>query len=1349
MGAGVIPEVHGSWRSIFDRGRADADNGKGNANGVGGTGSAVLYTPTTQAIIDAGAQVNAYSLNVQAQAQTKNITIGVAGGTAQKNSVNGAVTYVSMDDTTTAQIAVGAAIATTGPVIIYADDNPLNVNVAGGVSIGTSVGVGVTVGINNITRNTEALIGNQNLPLGGGSFTPDTGVNAAQGTIDLGYVDGFANGDQVIYSSNGDDEIQGLSDGGTYYVGVVNPTTITLGRTPQEALGAAEAAQGLLYTAPTFDHTALGSDEETIDLGYNDGFVTGDAVQYYPGTGGNLFGLTTGTTYYVIAVDATHVKLASTAQDAQNGAAITLSGSTAGSGSSLRLALDATGNTGVRDSIGRVFSPAGSQQLSNNATGGTFTLTVTVNGTPETTAAINYDADAADLQAALDDLQGVSAQVVNAGPDAWIISGAVVAVTDSLSGGHSTLQSYTGAVINTYNSINVGYADGFSAGQAVYYSAGNDPVIGGLTNNTVYYVVPDVSSPDAFQLALTSADALLPAPKIIAVTPTATSGISSGFGAIFDPQSAESSSSPTQLDLGYDDGFTTGQAVIYSAGGGSAIGGLTNGATYYVTVVNNSTVELSTDPTDLAGTMITLDTSKSSGTQHSLYAPIDPKAAVTGGDTTTVSTINLGYNAGFVTGDQVYYNDGGGNNIGGLANENAYYVIVVTAGTSSTPEIIRLASTLANAMSGAYIDLDATTASGLQALAKPFQAEPTVVGNEIRLPDANIYQNGQAVVYHDGGGTPIGGLADDTEYYVNVIDSTHITLSLTPGGPALMLNAAVATGTDHYLSAPSTSPGSLDTGSTPAISTTPAVVNPTVVKATNEGVFVTATLAAAGVGNPSQTSSGGGSNSSSSSSTSSSSSNGQQAAGGQNFGVAASGSVSYNFVNDHTYAYISQFTLSNVAGLEVTANDSPLIVSVSGGAAVSTRSGSALGLAGAVTVNIVETTTHAAVQGSSMTGVTGAASVTATDSAHIISIAAGLAGVRQGYAIAGSVAYNTITADTEAYVTGGGPITAGSLSIMATDASFIITVAGSLAYGGTLGFGAGIAYNDVNPTVKAYLSDADVTVTGAVTVEAENEVFITAVAAGIAVALAKPPADDPDAKPKGFAIAIGLAIDTITADVSAYVAGDGTDTLSAGSLSVTANDDYSKIVAVAGGVSVGVSKGEESGAAAGAGGAALAFNNIDNSISAYLDNITVTAPGNVSVTSQSSADIGAYAIGGAVAGAQGGGSGGSSALAGAGAVTINTIDKDVLASIKDGSSVTTTGSGTVTVSATDQSTINAVAGGIALAGSVGSGGGESGTAVSIGLTVAGLPSRTRPREVWAESRQLSTNPRSMPAATSM
>ena len=782
-------------------------------------------------------QVTAQGLTVSAETQNFNVSLGLAGGEAGTTSFNGVVNYVGMNDTTLAQIGLGAVITTNGYVSVTADDSPENFNFAGGISKSTSVGFGITVGINNITRNTNALIGDQNVTLG--NFTPDTGVNASQNTIDLGYVDGFSTGEQVIYSSGGDDSIDGLVDGNTYYVGVVSPTTITLGRSPEEAEGAAEAALGDVYTEPTFDDMDLGSDDETINLGYDDLFQNGDPVDYDQGDAA-LFGLTNGQTYYVIVVDATHVQLSST----PGGAPLTLTPSTSGSGSSLRLALNAGGNSGVRDNIGRTFSPDGSQQLSNNASGGTFTLTVTVLGTPETTTAINYNADASVLQTALNSLPGVTAaQVVDSGTGTWIISGVVVTVTDSLTGGQSTLQSYAGAVTSTYDSINVGYVDGFTQGQAVYYSAGNDPVIPGLTNNTVYYVVPDVSNPEAFQLAATAANALLPTPVIIPITPTATSGTSTGFGAIFDPTAAVSTSDPTQLNLGYNDSFTNGQAVIYSDGGGSHIGGLTDGATYYITVVDNTTVTLSTNSSNPAGSVVTLDPTTAIGILQNLRVAIDPQTAVTAGDTTTVSTINLGYNAGFVTGDQVYYNDGGGSNIGGLANENAYFVIVVQAGTPSSPEIIRLASSLANAMSGVYIDLDATVASGLQSIAKPFRADPVVVGNDIQVSNANLYYTGQEVVYHDGNGTPIGGLTDDTPYYVTVVDPTDITLSTDPNNLAstvVSLDAAMATGNDHYLSDPNNS----------SVQGSVTSTDTTTVQATNEGLFVTGTIAAAFVGKP-------------------------------------------------------------------------------------------------------------------------------------------------------------------------------------------------------------------------------------------------------------------------------------------------------------------------------------------------------------------------------------------------------------------------------------------------------------------------------------------------------------------
>ncbi len=71
-----------------------------------------------------------------------------------------------------------------------------------------------------------------------------------------------------------------------------------------------------------------------ILTGQDLGFQTGDAVTYDPGDGTGIGGLDTGTIYYVIRVDSTHVKLASSYDDAESGTAVHI---TPGSGESHRL----------------------------------------------------------------------------------------------------------------------------------------------------------------------------------------------------------------------------------------------------------------------------------------------------------------------------------------------------------------------------------------------------------------------------------------------------------------------------------------------------------------------------------------------------------------------------------------------------------------------------------------------------------------------------------------------------------------------------------------------------------------------------------------------------------------------------------------------------------------------------------------------------------------------------------------------------------------------------------------------------------------------------------------------------
>lgn len=926
----------GNFPQILDVALGQAErkrqlSNSGEASGWGGSFSAVLYDATTQAVIESGARIRAHDLIVDADTLVKNVSVGISGGKAGETAVNGVVNHVGIDNVTLAQIGQGAAITATGKVDVTADDTPLVVNLAGGVAIGTSTGVGITVGSTVVTRDTKALVGVNSTTLGNGTFTPGTGVDAAADTIDLGYLHGYANGDRVVYSNGGDDSIGGVTDGQVYEVVRVNATTI-----------------GLKTLA---------------------------------------------------------------------GAAVPLSAP----------ALDA----GVRHTLGRVFSPATS---------------------------------------------------------------------------------------------------------------------------------------------------------IIGTSPA------------------------------------------------------------------------------------------------------------------TVDAIELGYAHGFHTGDAVVYGNGGDTSIGGLAHKTTYYVIVVNATT------IRLAESLAKAQRGEWIDLDASVATGTShAIAIAFRAAPVVdaAADTIAFPNAGGFHDGQKVVYRNGGGTSIGGLTDGAAYYVTRVDANRITLSTDANdraGSVIALDPTVATGGGHALVDPTTAAAALDVGGI------------TTVRAVNGGQFITITLAAAKAGDPPPASDDALS---------------AEAPGGQKHGQAVSGSVSVNTVDDTTVAEIRSVSITHSGGVAVSAEHSPSIVAISGGAAISTNSSNSarnVGLAGAVTVNVIDGDTRATIVDSSLTDA-GVMSVAATHSAAIVSIAAGLGGSARGSGIAGSVAVNSIDSDAVATVASS-TVAGTSLAVTGTDGSSIITVAGGLAGGGKLGVGAGIAVNTIDATAHAIISGTSVDVTAALDVTATGSPAITAVAAGVAVVIASPSAD-PDAPPgttRGLALAIGLAVNSITLDVQASLIGNGTDTVNAGSVAVVADDADASILAVAGGVAVGVSTSEKAGATAGAGGAAFALNKIEATAASRIADIVVTTTttggsgGDVTVRSHSDAEIRSYAVGGAVAGAGGGGAGGSWAIAGAGALTFNDIARDVTASISGTSRVTTPGTSRVIVTAIDESTVVTVAGGISIA--VGVGGQASALGISIGASIA-------------------------------
>ena len=127
--------------------------------------------------------------------------------------------------------------------------------------------------------------------------------------------------------------------------------------------------------------------------------------------------------------------------------------------------------------------------------------------------------------------------------------------------------------------------NGYVTGQAVVYNA-NGGSVGGLTTGNTYFVSVDSSDPSEISLASSYANATAASPVLIQLSPV--TGTDNVLATIFQTFSA-AQVDPTGLSIDLPQNvFTTGEAVIYHANGGS-VGGLTDGDTYYVIVDPNKT----------------------------------------------------------------------------------------------------------------------------------------------------------------------------------------------------------------------------------------------------------------------------------------------------------------------------------------------------------------------------------------------------------------------------------------------------------------------------------------------------------------------------------------------------------------------------------------------------------------------------------------------------------------------------------------------------------------------------------------------------------------------------------------
>ena len=529
------------------------------------------------------------------------------------------------------------------------------------------------------------------------------------------------------------DSIGGLVSGSTYYVIAINDSDIKLSPAPTAMKTEFDinSLDGYVF----YTHTTSGADlsANTLDFASAHGFATGDAVVYQQTAVGkdSIGGLASGKTYYVIKISDTRIKLAASMMDAYASTPVVID--------LLSVGTDAVDTfTSAREVMDLTSDAAGSVN--------TFKTQDFVGGKPKYLWDSGQSTYNPDYQYRL--LVGITGMDSN---------------NDTLSYGKYTVSSLNG------NTITSSVAHGLANGdRVVYRPAPGTAAISGLTAGATYFAIVIGSS--EFQLASSATNAN----SGIAIT---LSGSLTGTHAFVDPSQTH--------------GYVTGDTVTYQslAIPASALGGLTNGATYTVEVVDANTIKLKASGVvaDLTGTL---------AGSHQLVNDINQYNKLK--SRFSFSEAELGFSIG-----------------GGL--------LTATRTTSGTETRIESANVRAGAKitllaegTGGFIGRDSTPVTaflpgmvGIKTIdpgtntltmavvgrttGAPVQGSVSPI-NDVLSPVDHLIANGTAFVYRAmAGATAIPGLVDGMTYYVINANGQTLQLSETLNGSVVDINGTIDT----------------------------------------------------------------------------------------------------------------------------------------------------------------------------------------------------------------------------------------------------------------------------------------------------------------------------------------------------------------------------------------------------------------------------------------------------------------------------------------------------------------------------------------------------------------------------
>ncbi len=450
---------------------------------------------------------------------------------------------------------------------------------------------------------------------------------------------------------------------------------------------------------------------------------------------------------------------------------------------------------------------------------------------------------------------------------------------------------------------------------------------------------------------------------------------------------------------------------------------------------------------------------------------------------------------------------------------------------------------------------------------------------------------------------------------------------------------------------------------------------------------------------------------------------------GSGLSISGAGSGSGNNVTTLIEAAIvrgSSVTTTAGTSVSLAATDTSTIDADAGSGALAAAFGQggsfALAVGAAAATAVVASTVRSRIDESEVTS-GGDLNLTAISTATVNSLTVGIGGAMGGgdgggvtLAGAGSGSGNSISTTVEASISDASTVTTlgtGAIMLSATDSSTITADAGgvSFALGGGQGGGIGVAVgvsvavNEINNTISAAIDSSTASSAGTVQLSATSNATVDSLTlAGAPVV----------AGGQGGGVAFSGAGagsgNTINNTIEASIASSTITLTGSGAIHLAA-EDTSKVTADSGGVGLAVAGGQGGGFALEV-GAAISINEIENSITAEINRSTVNGAAAVDLSASSTATIDAFSIAAGAGGA--GGEGGGIAIALNGAGSGNTI-KNTIAAVVENSTLNTPAGVAVSVSAEDTSKIMADAGGVAIVGAGGQGGGVAGSA---GLSVA-------------------------------